>query len=184
MKRIQPYPVAVALSFVFLIFYLVCVAVHLLLPGTGWPMYRGWEIVLFGFTWLTGLSFLLGILEAFVAAFYVAYTLVPLYNYFGKRVSTSTGGEEIMKPLRFTPFVLALTSFGLITYALSTLLPLVFAQWRMYKLWEILLPGFSWITWGSFFIGLVGLIAYCAYAAAIFVPIYNYFYGEEYPEQA
>lgn len=184
MKRIQPYPVAVALSFVFLIFYLVCVTIHLLFPGTGWPMYRGWEIILLGFTWLTGLSFLLGILESFVAAFYVAYTLVPLYNYFSSRSSTSREGEEIMKTLRLKPFILALTSFGLITYVLSILLRLVIPQWGIYQLWEMLLPGFRWITWGSFLIGLVGIIAYGVYTGAIFVSVYNYFYGEEFPEQA
>lgn len=181
MKRIQPYPVAVALSFIFLILYTVCVVLHYLLPASQWHMYQLWEMMLFGFTWLTPLSLLLGILEVFLGGFYVAYTLIPTYNYFNKKFSTKKG-EQDMKPLRFKAVAFAVTSFGIITYILCIIFDFVFPQWAMSKLWEILLPGFAWISWGSFFIGLIGVIVYGVYVAAVFVPIYNYFRGNNLPE--
>jgi len=181
-KRIRPYPVAVALSFVFLNVYLICVVLHLLLMGTSWKMYRWLEMVLIKFTWLTPISFLLGTLEVIIAGFLVGYTLVPLYNFFNQTFSL-TKGDQTMKLLRFKPVAFTITSFGIITYLLCVVSNLIFPQWEMYKLWEILLPGFTWISWGSFFIGLIGLIVYGIYFAAIFVPVYNYFAKIKYPEQ-
>ena len=181
MNRIEPYPVAVALCFIFLILYAVCVVLHYLLPESGWQMYRIWEMTLFGFTWITTTSLLLGILEMFVAGFYVAYTVIPTYNFFNQRLSRKEG-ETTMKPLRFNPVAYALATFGAITYILCILFDLVFPQWAMYELWQILLPGFTWISWGSFFIGLIGIIAYAVYIAAVFVPIYNYFQVGKLPE--
>ena len=181
MKRIQPYPVAIALTFVFLIFYFICVALHLLLIGTSWNMYRWLELILFKFTWLTPLSFLVGFLEVIIAGFYVAYTLVPIYNYFNRKFST-TKGDETMRPLRIKTVIFTITTFGILTYIICIVSNLVFPQWEMYKLWEILLPGFTWISWGSFFIGLIGLVGYGIYISAIFVPVYNYFGKIKYPE--
>ncbi|MFQ5798051.1 MAG: DUF5676 family membrane protein [Candidatus Binatia bacterium] len=174
MRRIEPYPVAVGLSFVFLIFYLVCVVLHFLLPETGWQMFRWWEMILYGFTWLTMFSLVLGAVEVFLAGFFVAYILIPLYNYFDGRFPRKER-EETMKPLRFKPIAFAVTSFGVITYVLCIIFDLIFPQWAMYELWEILLPGFVWLSWGSFFIGLIGVVIYGFYIAAVFVPIYNYF---------
>ena len=37
----------------------------------------------------------------------------------------------------------------------------------MYQAWEKLLPGFTWISWGSFLIGLVESYGYGWYAALI-----------------
>jgi hypothetical protein len=174
MNRIEPYPVAVALSFIFLVLYLVCVALHFLLPGSGWQMFRLWEMIMFGFTWLTTLSLFSGILQVFIVGFYTAYTLIPLYNYFNKKFTPKEGGDA-MKPLRFKPVAFAVTTFGVITYILCILFDLIFPQWAMYQLWEMLLPGFTGINWSSFFIGLAGILAYGIYISVVFVPIYNYF---------
>lgn len=181
MRRLEPFPVAVALSFIFLILYGICVLLHWLLPETAWPMYRWWEMTLIGFTWITTLNFFLGALELFIGGFYVGYTLVPLYNYFNHRFPAREG-EKIMRPLRFKPVALAVTTFGVITYILCLVFDLIFPQWAMYKIWEILLPGFTWISWGSFFIGLAGVIVYGFYIAAVFVPLYNNFSGTKLPE--
>lgn len=181
MNRIQPYPVAVALSFIFLILYAVCVLLHYLLPEVSWPMYRIWEMTLPGFTWLTTTSLLLGILEMFIAAFYVAYTVIPVYNYCDQRFSQEEG-EKTMKALRLKPVAAAVVTFGVITYILCVIFDFIFPRWAMYQLWEILLPGFTWISWGSFFIGLIGVIVYGIYIAAVFVPVYNYFRGNNLPE--
>lgn len=45
----------------------------------------------------------------------------------------------------------------------------------MYQTWLRLLPGFKWLTWGSFFLGLVESFLYGIYTALIFVPLYNFF---------
>jgi hypothetical protein len=181
MNRIEPYPVAVALSFIFLVLYLVCVALHFLLPGSDWQMFRLWEMIMLGFTWLTTLSLVSGILQVFIGGFYIAYTLIPLYNYFNQQFTTIEGGD-VVKPLRFKPVALAITSFGVITYILCMIFDLIFPQWAMTQIWEILLPGFKSFSWSGFFIGLVGMIGYGIYIAAVFVPIYNFFRGDKFPE--
>ena len=68
---------------------------------------------------------------------------------------------------------LALASFFVLTYVLSVLFGLLFPQWAMYELWGRLLPGFTWLSWGSFLLGLVGSIAYGLYIALVFCPLYN-----------
>ncbi len=181
MKRLQPYPVAVALSFIFLVLYLVCVGLHYLLPESGWQMYRFWEMTLIGFTWLTAMSLLLGILEIFVGGFFVAYTLIPLFNYVDKKFDTNKGGNP-MRPLRFKPVLFAVTGFGILTYVLCFIFDLIFPQWAMTEIWNILLPGFTGLNWASFFIGLLGVIGYGIYISAVFVPIYNFFRVEKLPE--
>lgn len=181
MKRIQPYPIALALTFVFSILYLVCVAFHLLVPEGGLTMKQGWEWLLFEFQWLTPASFVLGWLEIIAGSFYVAFLLIPLYNFFNDNFSVNEGGNN-MNVFRFKPVALALTGFGLITYILCISFDLIFPQSAMYKFWEILLPGFTWLSWGSFFIGALGIIIYGLYIAAVFVPIYNYFQKSTYPE--
>ena len=39
---------------------------------------------------------------------------------------------------------------------------------------EQLLPGFVWITWVGFFVGLLQSFLYGAYAGRVYVPIYNF----------
>jgi len=180
-SQIKPYPLALALSFVFLILFGVCILLHLVLPDAAWPMYRFWEMILPGFVWLTTMSILLGILEMFVGGFLIAYTFVPLYTFVDQRFLTKKGGNDMNK-LQFKPIAAALTILGVATYVLCILFDLVFPQWAMHELWEILLPGFTWISWGSFFIGLAGVIVYGLYVAAVFVPVYNYFQGTKMPE--
>jgi hypothetical protein len=45
----------------------------------------------------------------------------------------------------------------------------------MYHAWQHLLPGFEWISWKSFFLGLVESYGYGWYAALIWLPLYNVF---------
>ncbi|MEE9598461.1 MAG: hypothetical protein V3V96_16940 [Acidiferrobacterales bacterium] len=45
----------------------------------------------------------------------------------------------------------------------------------MFEAWRRLLPGFEWLTWKSFLLGLVESYAYGWYVALIWVPIYNVF---------
>lgn len=43
------------------------------------------------------------------------------------------------------------------------------------KLLEMMLPGFHWLSFGSFLLGLVETFLYGAYIGLVFVPIYNVF---------
>ena len=40
---------------------------------------------------------------------------------------------------------------------------------------ELFLPGFTWISFSSFVLGLVESFAFGVYAALIFVPLHNFF---------
>jgi 2TM family of unknown function (DUF5676) len=72
---------------------------------------------------------------------------------------------------------LSLGLFLAITYVLCVGFDLLFPGQAMYQAWQRLLPGFTWLTWPSFFLGLVEAFAYGWYVALIFVPLYNFFAG-------
>ena len=44
---------------------------------------------------------------------------------------------------------------------------------HMHAFLEQILPGFKWLTWQGFLIGLVESFLYGAYAGMVYVPIYN-----------
>jgi len=69
----------------------------------------------------------------------------------------------------------ATSLFFAITFLLCIGFDLLFPARRMYEAWQALLPGFSWITWRSFFLGLVESYGYGWYLALIWVPLYNVF---------
>jgi hypothetical protein len=62
-----------------------------------------------------------------------------------------------------------------ISYVLCVIYDLIFPGMTMYQSWIRLLPGFTWLTWGSFLLGLVESFLYGIYVALVFVPLYNYF---------
>lgn len=73
----------------------------------------------------------------------------------------------------------ALTVTLLIALTISYLLciagDLLFG-WTMYQAWQPLLPGFTWsLTIGGFLIGLLWLVGYSLYVAALIAFPYNYF---------
>ena len=47
---------------------------------------------------------------------------------------------------------------------------------HMHPFLETVLPGFKWLSVGSFFIGLIESFFWGAYAALVFVPLHNYFF--------
>ncbi len=82
------------------------------------------------------------------------------------------------RPLPRIPVValgLSLGSFFAITFVLCVLFDLWFPGQAMYPTWQKLLPGFTWLTWQSFVLGLVESIAYGWYVALVFGPIHNFF---------
>lgn len=47
----------------------------------------------------------------------------------------------------------------------------------MAKIWEAVLPGFTWLTPGSLVLGLVEVFLYGVYVGLVFVPLFNSFEG-------
>jgi hypothetical protein len=69
----------------------------------------------------------------------------------------------------------AMSLFLAITFVLCVGFDLAFPQRAMYQSWQALLPGFRWISWSSFVLGLVESYGYGWYFALIWVPLYNVF---------
>lgn len=79
-----------------------------------------------------------------------------------------------MSSLRFTPAALALGLFLAITFTLCVIWGLIFPHTAFQqRLLEGAFPWFTWLSWGSYFIGLVESVLYGIYAAGVFVPLYN-----------
>ena len=74
--------------------------------------------------------------------------------------------------------------FLAITFIVCVGFDLMFPEHAMYRAWQVLLPGFEWISWGSFFLGLVESYAYGWYFALIWVPLYNVFIAKTATQQA
>lgn len=72
-------------------------------------------------------------------------------------------------------FGMSLGTFLVITYALCVGFDLLFPGQVMYQTWLKLLPGFTWLTWPSFLLGLVESFSYGWYIALIFGPLFNFF---------
>lgn len=69
----------------------------------------------------------------------------------------------------------ATSLFFAISFALCVGFDLLFPEHAMFDVWRDLLPGFEWISWGSFALGLVESYAYGWYLALVWVPLYNVF---------
>ncbi|MBY0271186.1 MAG: hypothetical protein K2X06_15050 [Burkholderiales bacterium] len=68
---------------------------------------------------------------------------------------------------------LAAGFFLMISYVICVAGDLLFEH-RMYEAWLKLLPGFTWLTWPSFLLGLIETFAYGIYFGLVFVPLYNF----------
>ncbi len=69
--------------------------------------------------------------------------------------------------------------FLAISFLLCVVGDLLMPQHAMYPVWERLLPGFVWLSWGSFFLGLVESYAWGWYFTLIWVPLYNVTAGRQ-----
>jgi len=70
---------------------------------------------------------------------------------------------------------ISLSLFLSLTFVLCVLFDLWFPEFAMNAAWSPLLPGFEWISWSSFVIGLAESFAYGWYFVLIFAPLYNFF---------
>lgn len=62
-----------------------------------------------------------------------------------------------------------------ISFTLCVVFDLLFPQQAMYEAWLKLLPGFEWLNWQSFFLGLIESYLYGWFITLIWVPLYNFF---------
>lgn len=93
-------------------------------------------------------------------------------------VKERAGVALVARPMARIPVIPLGMSLGLffaITFALCVLFDLWFPNLAMNPVWAPLLPGFTWLTWPSFFLGLAETFAYGWYIALIFVPLFNFF---------
>ncbi len=67
--------------------------------------------------------------------------------------------------------------FLAMTFTLCVLFDLLFPEHAMFEAWRKLLPGFEWISWQSYFLGLVESYGYGWYFALLWAPLYNFFAG-------
>jgi hypothetical protein len=83
---------------------------------------------------------------------------------------------DTVRTREFLSLGLTLGSALALTYVLCVGFGLVGPEsLRMYEAWELWLPGFRWLSVGSFFLGLVESFLYGIYAAALLVPLYSFF---------
>jgi hypothetical protein len=83
-----------------------------------------------------------------------------------------------MQRLNWKVVTWALGLFGAVTFVLCVLYGLVVPKTaHMVQFLEITLPGFRWLSAGSFVLGLAESFLYGAYAGLVFVPIYNFVAG-------
>ncbi|HLC18855.1 MAG TPA: DUF5676 family membrane protein [Thermodesulfobacteriota bacterium] len=80
-----------------------------------------------------------------------------------------------MKLLDWKVIGLSTGAFLSITFVLCVTFDLIFTGHAMYGAWYSLLPGFKWLTWGSFFLGLGESFLYGIYIGLVFAPLYNLF---------
>jgi hypothetical protein len=70
---------------------------------------------------------------------------------------------------------MSLGLFLVVTFILCVGFDLLFPDHAMYESWLRLLPGFTRLSWSSFFLGLAESFGYGWYVALIFGPLYNFF---------
>ena len=82
------------------------------------------------------------------------------------------------KRIAIVPLGMTLGTFFVVTYILCVLFGVLVSDPGMHRFLSDLLPGFTWITWPSFFIGLVWAFVFGWYIAVVVAPIYNFFMAD------
>lgn len=183
-KKLEPYPIASALFYIFTILYVICVGIKLILVNLGiegiWHMHKIWVIILPWFSRLDSLSILIGLLEVSFGSYLIGYIIVPIYNFLiRKKVSEHKIG---VKPIvvRFKTLFLTFAFYVSILFTLCLVYDLIVpTEYQMLALWKLLLPGFTGLNFSSYLIGLGVIVIYSAYTAFIFSKTLNFFEKSE-----
>jgi hypothetical protein len=79
-----------------------------------------------------------------------------------------------MHSLNWRVMTLSLGLFSAVTFVVCVAYGLLVpTSLHMSQFLEAMLPGFTWLTAGSFVLGLVEAFLYGVYAGLVFTPIYN-----------
>ncbi len=90
-----------------------------------------------------------------------------------------------MKRLPFLPVAWTFAFFTAVVFALDNLAGALFPNWWvMQNAWELVLPGFTFGSWGAFLLGLGEGLVGGFLTAVLFVPIWNFFARREEREAA
>ena len=90
---------------------------------------------------------------------------------------TADNARSLRGPARIPliPFGISLSAFLAISYVVCILLGLIGGwDWGLHQPWLQFLPGFTWLTWPTFCLGLAESVAYGWYAALLFGGLYNF----------
>ena len=68
---------------------------------------------------------------------------------------------------KYLPVALALGGFLGVSFAVCVAWDAVFPQWAMRNAWAPLLPGFTWLSVGSFLLGLAEAVVYGFWLALV-----------------
>ena len=90
------------------------------------------------------------------------------------RAGTPLPGRSVPR-IPVVPLGMGLGSFFALTFVLCVLFDLWFPALAMNPVWAPLLPGFTWISWSSFSLGLLEAFSYGWYIALVFGPLFNFF---------
>ena len=78
--------------------------------------------------------------------------------------------------MRLLPAGNALSFFLVVTFTLCVLWGLATpASMHMHEAWAPMMPGFHWISFPAYLVGVLWAFVYGWYAALLFVPLYNFF---------
>jgi hypothetical protein len=77
--------------------------------------------------------------------------------------------------IRIVALGLSLSLFLALSFVLCILLGLLLPDRGLHQPWLQFFPGFIWLTWPSFLLGLIESLAYGWYVALVFAPLYNFF---------
>ena len=80
-----------------------------------------------------------------------------------------------VRRLRLMPVGMSLGLLLAISYVLCVALGLIWWDAGLHQPWLQFLPGFTWLSPGTFLLGLVESFAYGWYVALVFVPLFNFF---------
>src|SRR5574338_1483545 len=177
-KKLEPYPIAIALFYIFTILYIVCIGVELILASFGidrfWRMDRIYEIILPWFGGLDSLSIILGLIEVSLGSYLMCYIIVPVYNFL---VREKVIGHRIeIKPIlvRFKTIFLTIAVYVSILFSLCLIFDLIVPpEYQMLNLWKLLLPGFIGLNFLSYLTVIGVIVIYSAYIAFIFSKTLN-----------
>lgn len=86
----------------------------------------------------------------------------------------SIATPQVPQALPINAVGISLSAFSVISFVLCVLGGVLFPGMIVHRMLELFLPGFQWLSWSSFIVGLIGSVGWAWYIALVFVPIYNF----------